>query len=436
MKLKLNIVPICLGMFLPMFGLQAQTTDPQTTENTGTVDPTMPGRTVMSTEFGSIFAKPNGFPASEFGVYIGAGAASTSLSPGAIKGHYSRFHHFAPSDSSLGFPYAALRQYEAQQMAAGHPGIFVTATYQGKRRPVIDRGSLKLNSSNRPTASSENWVYPVNVRDQRFINFWITKYARPVVVQPMERLGHPYVYVDGVTLTYDTYGVLDNNDQFVAGVKWNEPFPQSGTDFQNAVAQFFTAVKEQASDIQIMVDTGSISDSNAFRTLYANVPGMLTENVYGWAPNPSESTVTKWYTSIFPWFQWAAASGKVNVMGAFLPSDESGPHLYPFAVYELLIGADSFLAPRVGGTALPLSAGWLSWNAKLGDPVGAYRSTQLGSGAGNRLFTRTYTNGYVYLNWTGRTQTVSLPSGTWYNPSGGRVTKISIPHGAGTFVNR
>jgi hypothetical protein len=386
----------------------------------------------MNTEYGSIFAAPNGFPYSDFGAYIGAGRYSTSLNPAAIKGHYSRFHHFAPSDSNIGFPYTALRQYEAQQIAAGQPRIFITATYEGKRRPVIDRGSLKLDGSNRPTASPNNWVYPVNVRDQRFITFWITKYARPVVLQPMAYLGNAWVYVDGCTLTYNTYGVLDNNNQFVAGVKWDSPFPQSGTDYQASVGTFFNAVKQQAPDIKIIVDTGSLENAAAFSTTYASVPGFVDENLYEWYSNPGSYTLNKWVTTIFPWYRWVASQARVSIMGAFLPSNyESGALLTSFVVYELLKGVNSFFAPRVGGTAIPLSAGWMSWNSKLGGPVGSYVSSD-----NNRFFTRQYTNGYVYLNWTGSSQTITLPSGTWYNPSDQRVTRITVPTWAGTFVNR
>jgi hypothetical protein len=393
----------------------------------------------MATEYGSIFAKPDGFPYSDFGAYIGASYYSTNLNPDAIKGHYSRFHHFAPSDSAIGFPYAALRQYEAQQVAAGKPPIFITATYEGKRRPVIDRGSLKLDSSNRPTSSSYNWVYPVNVRDQRFINFWITKYARPVVLAPMAHLGNAWVYVDGCTLTYPTYGVLDNNNRFVAGVKWDEPFPQSGNDFQAAASTFFNAVKQQAPDINLMVDIGALSDPTQFQTVYANVPGALQEDLYGWHSNPTTWMVNHWYATTIPWVSWYGAQGRIAVLGAFLPSNyESGPLLASFALYELLKGPNFFFAPRVGGTAIPLTAGWMDWNTKLGNPVSAFQSTQQpGKAAGNRLFWRHYTNGYVYLNWTGVTQTVTLPAGTtWLDPNHNHVTKLTIPTWTGSFVNR
>jgi hypothetical protein len=424
LKLTLRTVPICLVFFSPILRLQAQTADA-----TASLD-AVTQRTVMGTEYGSIFAKPNGFPYSDFGIYIGASKYSTMLNPAAIKGHYSRFHHAGPADSSLGFPYTALRQYEAQQVAAGRPRIFITATYNGKRRPVVERGSLRLDSYNRPTAPSSQWVYPINVRDQRYITFWITKYARPVVLAPMAYLRNAWVYVDGCTLLYTIYGVLDDNNRFVAGVRWDQPFPQSGNEFQASIGTFLNAVKSQAPDIKIIADMGSLSNPSAFSTTYASLEGFTQENLWGWGPTPSSWVINNWATTIFPWYRWVASQGRVSLLGAFLPSNYgSGALLSSFVTYELIKGVNSFFAPRVGGTALPLSSGWMNWASKLGTPVGSYSDN-------NHLFSRRYSYGYVYLNWTGRTQTITLPAGTWYNPSNQRVTRISIPTWKGTFVNR
>jgi hypothetical protein len=248
----------------------------------------------------------------------------------------------------------------------------------------------------------------------------------------MAYLGDAWVYVDGCTLTYPTYGVLDNNNHFVAGVKWDEPFPQSGSAYQASIGTFFNAVKAQASDIKVMVDTGTLTNPTAFSTTYASVHGFLQEDLWGPSASPSSYTINKWVTTVFPWYKWIASQGRTAVMGAFLPSNyESGSLLTSFALYELLKGANFFFAPRVGNLALPLSAGWMSWNSKLGGPVGSYVSSY-----SNRFFTRQYTNGHVYLNWTGSSKTITLPAGTWYNPSGSRVTRISIPTWRGTFVNK
>ena len=433
MKILLKTAPLCLALFAPSVQVQAKAAD------AGIASPdTANQRTVMNTEYGSIFAKPNGFPYSDFGVYIGASWYSTNLNPDAIKGKYSHFNHFGPADALIGFPYTALRQYEASEVKAGRNPIFVTATYKGKKRPVLYVDYLGLKN-NKPTTSSNTWVYAVNVQDLRFINWWIDNYARPVVLNPMIPLKNAWVYVDGCAFNYASYGVIDDNDNFVAGVAWDSPFPSTPNSYLTSIATFFNTLHQIAPDINVMADTGSMSDPNQFSTVYANVAGALEEDVYGWHSNPSSWVVNHWYTTTIPWFSWLGAQGKVGVMGAFLPVNyESGALLVSFAFYELVKGPNFFFAPRVGGTAIPLTAGWLDWNTKLGLPVSAFQSTQqAGQSAGHCLFSRAYTNGYVYLNWTGVTQTVTLPTGsTWLDPNGNKVTTLTIPTWTGTFVNR
>ncbi len=432
MKLTQKIIPTCLILLSPIVCVQAQTADPQAADPAAVTPDAASQRTVMNTEYGSIFAAPNGFPYSDFGAYIGAGRYSTNLNPDAIKGHYSHFNHFGPADAALGFPYAALRAYEASEVRARRPPIFVTATYQGKKRPVMFMTYLKLNGSGHPTAPQSQWVYAVNTGDSRFINWWINNYARPVVLNPMAHLGNAWVYLDGCTFLYSAYGVLDNSGRFVGGVPWDSPFPSNANTYMNSIATFFNTLKKIAPDIKVLTDTGSMSDPTQFSKVYASVPGMLDENVYEWHSGPTAYTLNKWVTTIFPWYSWAGAQGRVGIMGAFLPSNyESGALLTSFVTYELLKGVNFFFAPRVGGTSIPLNAGWMSWTSKLGNPVGLYKSSD-----GNRFFSRQYNNGYVYLNWTGRTQTVTLPSGSWLDPHGNRVTRLSIPTWTGTFVNR
>jgi hypothetical protein len=249
----------------------------------------------------------------------------------------------------------------------------------------------------------------------------------------MAYLKNAWVYLDGCTFLYSAYGVLDNNGKFVGGVPWDSPFPSNATAYMNSIATFFARVKALKPSIKMMTDTGAMSNPALFSTVYANVPGFLDENVYEWHSNPSSYNLNKWVTTIFPWYRWVGAQGRVGVMGAFLPSNYgSGALLTSFVTYELLKGVNFFFAPRVGGTAVPLSSGWLTWTAKLGAPVGTYTSSY-----SNRFFTRRYAYGYVYLNWTGSTKTITPPTGTtWHNPSGTHVTKISVPTWTGTFVNR
>ena len=89
------------------------------------------------------------------------------MQPTAIKAVHGRLNHFFPEDDGgySYFPYAALKQFEATEIAAGRDPIFVTAAYQGKQRPVV---FVRKET----TDTGWKWLETVNVRDPRFIQFF------------------------------------------------------------------------------------------------------------------------------------------------------------------------------------------------------------------------------------------------------------------------
>jgi hypothetical protein len=118
-----------------------------------------------------------------------------------------------------------------------------------------------------------------------------------------------------------------------------------------------------------------------------------------------------WYHGYFAWYSWLAAQGRTVVVGAYVPESEGQSALLSgFVVYELLKGPNFFFAPR---SSLP----------------------QPGGSDGDRLYWRRYSTGYVYLNWTGVTQTVTLPAGRWVDVNNNLVTKLQIPNRIGTFIS-
>jgi hypothetical protein len=236
-----------------------------------------------------------------------------------LKGHYSHFNHFGGEiDVQIGFPYSALRKYEAQEVAAGRPPIFVTATYQGRKRPVMFNTYLNLDAYGRPTTPRSTWVYAVNVQDNRFIKFWLNHYARPAILQPMSKMRNVWIYVDGCAFTYGAYGVLDDSGTFVSGVPWDPPFANNAAAYLNSIAYFFNTVKQLAPDINFITDVGTMSDPTQFQKIYANIPGALAEDALGWYTNPSQQALNSFYTQIFPWFSWLGSTGRVTIMGAQL----------------------------------------------------------------------------------------------------------------------
>jgi hypothetical protein len=409
LKLTLQIASICLVFLWPNLRTQAQT------------------RTVDANEAGSEFSQAVNFPWSDIGARVGA---TYKMNSQAIKAAFSRFHAFAPSDQTrYSFPYSALRTYEKQQVAAGHAPIFITATYQGKKRPVLWSWALHL-SGNRPTAPSNTWEYAVNVGDERFVNFWVTKFARPVVLDPIKYMGNVWVWLDACGFNYRNYGVIDDSGHFVAGVPWDSPFPRSDSQYIASVAAFFKTLTEIAPDIKVMPNVGGMLEPGLFPEAFAYVPGASTENIYGWHSNPSSYVLNNTYTQTFTFFSWLGAHNRATIIGANLPSTSSQALITAFATYELLKGVNSFFAPRYSDLTIVNPSAWMPACARLGKPLATFQSR-----LNNRFFSRAFAGGFVYLNWTGTTQTVTLPTGhKWIDPSGRSITRISVANMTGTYV--
>jgi len=418
--IAMNVRLICLlvFLFLPFASARAQV------------------RTVIDKEVGSVFQVPGDFSYSEYGAFIGS-APTGSLDPSALSIVYARFDKFAPSDTTTvrGFPYSALRTYEAQQIAAGNAPIFVTATYEGKSRPVYFSWSLDLVNGV-PTAPSSNWQYAVNVQDPRFVNFWIDNYVRPILWAPSYSIQNVWFELDECAFNWDLLGVLDDNNNFVAGVPWDVPFPQSPAAYLSSIASFFNQVQALGPDIKTMPNVGSMSDPTQFDTIFANIPGALNEDVYSWHASPSAYTRNEWYAQNFTEFAWMGAQNKVVVIRALLPTGDANALLTSFVTYSLLKGPNFFFAPGDEGSTSTNPSEWTPMAAALGNPTGPSQSQQESSaGPGYRLYWRNFNNGTVYLNLTGSTQTIALdPSFKYHDPNGNVVTKLTIPDIIGTYV--
>ena len=393
-------------------------------------------RTVIDKQVGTVFQVPDNFSYSDYGAVVGSAPAG-SMDPAALSVLYGRFDKFEQSDDTMvrGFPYTALRNYEAQQVAAGEAPIFITATYAGKVRPVYFSWSLDL-VNNVPTTPSQNWQYVVNVGDPRFVNFWINHYARPILGNADYSVQNVWVELDECAFNFGLFGVLDDNNNFVAGVQWDAPFPQSNDAYLSSVAAFFNQLKQIAPDIKTMPNLGSISDTSMFNTVFANVPGAISENIYSWHTNASAYTRNTWYQQNFTEFSWMGAQGKVAILRALLPTSDTNALLNSFVTYALIAGPNFFFAPGGEGTTNPNPAAWQAMQAALGNPTGTQQSQQLSSaGVGYRLYSRNFTFGTVYLNLSGSTQVIALGTASkHWDPNGNLITQISIPDNSATYV--
>ena len=263
-------------------------------------------RTVIDTEVGSVYQNPGGaFTYSDYGAFVGD--ADGTLAPQAINAIYGQAFQLAPG-TTYGQPianfYAALQAYDASQVAAGNPSLFVTATYQGVSLPVYYGPSLLLSSSGVPTAPSSDWQQAINVSDPRFVNFWITQYASQVLT------GSQWLELDEGAFNYISYGVINSAGVFVSGVTWNEPYPQTDTAFLDGIASFYNQLqtynKTAASPIHTITDVGSISQPALFPTVFNGAPGVLIEDIYAWFTNPTATVRNQFYKQSFQLLPWVA----------------------------------------------------------------------------------------------------------------------------------
>jgi hypothetical protein len=393
-------------------------------------------RTVIGSEVGSIFQNPGGtFPYSEYGAFVGS--PEGDLPDEAINCVYGEAFELAPG-KTYGEPiekfYAALKEYDASQTAAGQPAIFITATYQGKSLPVYYAPSLGLSPAGVPTAPRGDWQQAVNVSDSRFVNFWIANYASNLV-----KGGSKWLELDEGEFSYGVYGVLNEAGVFVPNVTWNEPYPQDDTAYLQGIASFYNQLatynETAASPINTLTDLGSISQPSLYPVVFNGAPGILVENILSWYTNPTESVRNSFYEQCFQLLPWMGSQNKIAILRAEF-SGGRDDLISAFSMYSLLKGFNFFFAPGNLEAVNTDPNLWSNYLSTLGNPNGPMTSSgPSAQGPAYRLYQRPYSGGVVYLNWTGSTQTVNLGSEVaYYDPDGNAVTSLSIPDGVGTFV--
>jgi hypothetical protein len=397
-------------------------------------------RTVGPVERGSIYMTPRQKDWSKMGIYVGspkAVAEFRSMRPDAIKVAHGRFQHFCPRDERAWaiFPYSELKAFEAEEVAAGRDPIFVTATYEGKKRPVYFKWSLGTLREDKPTAPEEQWRQAVNVQDNRYIRFWIEQYA-----QKLRKPDIPNVWIgsDECAFIYSLYGVIDDEGKFVPNVKWDRPFPQDEEAFLTGIKAFFRKLKQTAPEIKVMCNLGSLKDWRRFPEIYADVPGIMSEDITTFLNAEASSSVRAKAYQLLQWFVWAAEVKKVVLLRAQLAQNSEELVRTALMTYLLTRGENFFFAPQGLQAKDIVDMGQVTaMQSALGKPAGTMQSTKEAntSGEGYRLYSRRCRNGIVYLNLTGKTKTIPLPEdGTYYNHSGQRVREITLDDLTGDYA--
>ncbi|MBA2482794.1 MAG: chitobiase/beta-hexosaminidase C-terminal domain-containing protein [Planctomycetes bacterium] len=390
-------------------------------------------RTVCDSERSMIFGDASGDAYQALGANVDVVVSPDfpRQSPDAIKVSHGRFHVFNADDDStwVYFPYAHLKRYEQKEIAAGRPPIFVTATYQGKKRPVLWSWSLGFVAAGQvPTMPASYWKQAVNLADDRFIKFWIHEYAYPKLLSRFVDLPNMWIGCDECAYMYGLYGVLDDDGRWVPGIPWDPPFQQDNAQYQDSITTFFRRVREIAPNLDIMCNDGGIevntmtSSLDAFKNIYSvSASGIMQEDGFYFYPY-TDAWGRGEFQKLTEKYQWLGATGKVLIAMYTFQQDLSYTERLRAAYGHYLIfrGDNFFFSPQfTDSPAQPECppADYAEMRDQLGLPI-APAGSESASGDGFRLYWRRCQGGLVCLNWTGTTRTISLPTGSWHLPGG------------------
>ncbi len=388
-------------------------------------------RTVIDTERGGYFTYPWGDQWSRYGAEFGRTNFLFDEMPGrAPKGLHGRLQHFAavdnPPNGFAYFPWTEFLAYNADEVARGRPSMVMTATYQGTKRPLFfSYGAFD------PSLPFQG----LHVRDERFIKFWIKNYARTILSEPY-RQGW-WIGADNSTFRSNLYGVLDDSGAFIQNVPWDAPYPQSDTEWIDAVLFMLGKVKEWAPDVRIACNDIGLNDDQDHRQADFNqvVDGVIREDFWYLDGGGSD-----WYRNAF--YQslsrdiTRAALGMMEVLNIQMSPADTTLLRRSWMAFLIIGGDNLFFGPKDSASRELNPALWADMRNRLGRPVSPAQSAQeSGKSVGHRLYWRECEGGICYINWTGAPRTVTPPAGrTYYDRDGNQVTSISIADMGGDYV--
>jgi hypothetical protein len=351
------------------------------------------------------------------------------------------------------FPYSRLIAFEQSEIAAGRPPLRLTATFQGRSRPVYWNWSLGFPAPGEPPSVTDQsaWEQGVNLGDDRYATWLVSNYINAVMFRqyfapdgtpvdipapyPNEWLG-----MDQMAVNYHLYGVLDDAGHWVpmdAGPVMDAPFPGSAAALRDAYRHFFVRLHEVYPGIRVMANIGTPDDWRQFQEDFADVDGLVQEDLFSNArTNPSDEHRTE-LRAVWGAMSAFSASGRVALWGSVLGR---GSATYEtdlrssLMAYLLLSGPSSAWAPKSPDAVEIPPGDYQAVKAALGPATGPMSIEQEGP-AGAALYVRTTQNGIVYVNETGATVTVPCPNGaSCRDRSGAVVAQLAIPDLTGDYL--
>jgi Calx-beta domain/Chitobiase/beta-hexosaminidase C-terminal domain len=379
-------------------------------------------RTVADTERGGYFSYPYGNQWDRLGADFGRTNLSFGLMSGpSVKGLHGRLQHFAPVDDGNGlsyFPWAEFQAYDADEMRQGRPSLLCSGVYQGKKRPLyFSYGSF----------DSRYPFQPMNVRDERFIKFWIKNYARNILSTTYYQ--NWWVGADNGTFRKANYGVFDDSGRYVQDVPWDSPYPQTESDWITANIYMLRRIKELSPNISVATNDIGLRDDLAYRMaeFLPYLDGVIRETLWYHEDGGSDWWRTDFYNAMSEDY-YRGTLGKMEIFEAQLEPYDSARIRRSYLAY-LIFGGENFFLALKDSSSRELDPGlWADMRNRVGKPTGGWQSTQeSGRSPGHRLYWRECEGGIAYLNWTGAYKTASLPGGrTYYDRFGNQVSSISL----------
>lgn len=385
----------------------------------------------MDTERGGYFAYPFGNQWDRLGVEFGrTDKLFGSMRPEAVKGLHGRLQHFASVDDVPNglayFPWSEFLAYDNDEVRQGRPSMLCTALYQNRRRQLyFSYGSFDARYP----------FQPVNVRDDRFIKFWIKNYARNVLSSSYYQTW--WVGSDNGTFRYGNYGLFDDSGSFIFGQRWETPFPQNDSEWVSANVYMLRRISEWSPNIKVATNDVGLSDELDWRMpeFMQYLGGVIRETFWYHDAGTSDWFRNDFYKTVLDDYN-RGVGGALELLEMVIQPWDSTLLRRSYVAF-LIFGAENFFFGPKDDASRELDPSlWADMRNRLGKQTGGLQHAQeSGRGTGSRLYWRECEGGICYLNWTGTYKTIQLPAGrTYFNRFGSQITSLSLGDMEGDYV--
>lgn len=400
---------------------------------------------------GIVFGLPYDGDWSRVGAYLGLAAYTDTfgaMAPNSIKTAHGEFHVVNREADDGIWPYLSysrLQQLDQQERAAGRAPILMTATYNGTSYPLYWGWSVGFVPDGAPAGRYPAfWKQGINVASPAYIDYWVNEYARPKLYNA--NFANYWISLDECSFMRRIYGVVDNQGRYRSDVQWDAPFPQTEEAYQANIMAFFAGVKARMPELKLMCNDGGQDTAAEHAAIFQNIDGAAFEDM------TPQLTTTGWYTRnefavLLDSQNDLVQRGKVLIDCTILNSwdDIPGRTQTAYAAYLLVAGANSFFCPMIDPDSGNLQnatveidpAHYAAMKNSLGPPIATFVREQRGESPGYSLYSRRTEGGIVYLNWSGGTVTVALPTdATYVDQHGNVVTSITLGDMGSGYVLR